>query len=394
MNRIISNSRLRSIYSLRMPLTILIGLLSFSLFQSCNSGNGKEKQSNELISAPILELQPMSIQLPKTYVADIQAVQFVEVRTRVEGFLESIYVDEGQVVRKGQDLFRLTSLEFNEAVNTANARLLQAKAEAKAAALEVDRLKTLVNKNIIAPSELELARSRQAVAESAITEAESMLKNAQTMLSYTVIKAPFDGLMDRIPYKRGSLVPAGELMTSITDVSEIFAYYKVIENEYLNYMRRKMDGTDGSINEELTLILADGQPYPIKGRLETMEADFERGTGSIAFRVRFPNPDKLIKHGSTGKIQTEETLENIFLIPQKATFEIQDYTYVYVVTKNNEVRVRSFKPLQRFGLFYVSDSFEPGDRVIYEGIQMVKDGMVIAPEPVSHTQVYDALVNQ
>lgn len=365
---------------------LLLMLISFA----CNPGSGKN-QNQVLIQVPIVELQPMSITLPKTYVSDIQAVQFVEVRAKVEGFVDRIYVDEGQFVKKGQNLFQLTSNEYNEMVNSANARYFQARAEAQAAQLEVDRLKVLVDKNIIARSEYQLALSKKAVAESAISEAESMLKNAKTGLSYTTIKAPFDGIVDRIPYKTGSLVTAGDLLTNITDISEIFAYYKVTENEYLKYMRAKIEN-DTFGDQEVSLILSDGVYYENKGRLETMEADFERGTGSIAFRVRFPNPDQLIKHGSTGKVEMSETLEDIFLIPQKSTFEIQDYNYVYIVDKNNKVRVRSFKPLQRFGVFYIADGFEPGDRIIFEGIQQVKDGMEIMPELTPEKDVYDTLV--
>ena len=122
-----------------------------------------------------------------------------------------------------------------------------------------------------------------------------------------------------------------------------------------------------------------------------MEADFERGTGSIALRVRFPNPDQLIKHGSTGRIQMINQLDNIFLVPQKSTFEIQDYSYVYILDKNNTVKVRSFKPVRRFGVFYVAEGFETGDKIIYEGIQQVKDGMVISPALVSQKEAYDTL---
>ncbi|WP_106134950.1 efflux RND transporter periplasmic adaptor subunit [Mongoliibacter ruber] len=359
------------------------------LIQSaCSSGTGKN-QNTKPIAVPIVELKAMDVIVPKTYVCDIQAVQFVEVRAKVEGFVDRIYVDEGEFVQKGQNLFQLSSNEFNEVVNSAKAKLMQARAEAQGAQLEVDRLKTLVEKNIISSSELELARSRRAVAQSAITEAESMLKNAQTGLSYTTIKAPFDGIVDRIPFKTGSLVTSGDLLTNITDVSEVFAYYKVNENEYLQYMREKIENE--SLEKDLNLILSDGEVYPYAGKLETMEADFERGTGSIAFRVRFPNPDQLIKHGASGKVQTENKLEGIFLIPQKATFEIQDYSYVYLVDKDNKVKVRSFKPLQRFGLFYITDDFEEGDRIIYEGIQQVKDGMEIFPELTPEIEVYDTL---
>ncbi|MFN3801204.1 efflux RND transporter periplasmic adaptor subunit [Belliella pelovolcani] len=379
----------------RLSKISFVLLLSIG-FVSCQPGNGKSQDKIILADIPVLELQPKSIEVPKTYVCDLQAVQFVEVRAKVEGFVAKIYVDEGQFVKKGQSLFQLTSNEFNEMVNSANAKLMQARAEAKSTALEVERLKILVDKKIISSSELELARAKNSVSQSAILEAESLLKNAQTGLSYTTIKAPFDGIVDRIPYKTGSLVTAGDLLTNITDISEVFAYYKVTENEYLKYMRDRMEEvseSDENGDEVVSLILSDGQTYPYVGKLETMEADFEKGTGSIAFRVRFPNPDQLIKHGASGKVQMDNMLDDIFLIPQKSTFEIQDYSYVYILDKNNIVRVRSFVPLQRYGVYYISDSFEPGDRIIFEGIQQLKDGMEIVPFAVSEKEAYDTLVN-
>jgi membrane fusion protein, multidrug efflux system len=371
----------------KYALIVVVG----AMISSCSTGSSKEQNKINLLSIPVMELQSRNIEVPKTYVCDIQAVQFVDVRAKVEGYVDRIFVDEGESVRKGQTLFQLSSMEFNEMVNSANARLMQAKAESKAASLEVERLKILVDKNIISSSELELANSKKAVAESAILEAESSLKNAKTGLSYTTIKAPFDGIVDRIPYKTGSLVTAGDLLTNITDISEIFAYYRVTENEYLRYMRDRMEGSDEGFNEELSLILSDGEVYPFKGKLETMEADFERGTGSIAFRVRFPNPDQLIKHGASGKIQMTNLLEDIFLIPQKSTFEIQEYNYVYLLDKDNRVKVRSFKPIQRYGVYYIADGFEPGDKIIFEGIQQVKDGLEIAPSMVSDKEAYDTL---
>lgn len=379
----------KSVGHLRHSAMLL--LLALTLLSSCKSGNSNEEQVTVLDNIPVLELKPMSIEVPVTYVADIQAVQFVEIRAKVEGYVDQIFVDEGQFVRKGQNLFQLSSMEFMEMVNSANAKLAQAKAEAQAAQVEVDRLRILVEKDIIAPSELQLARSKKSVAESGIAEAEAMLKNAKTGLSYTTVKAPFDGIVDRIPYKKGSLVTEGDLLTNITDISEVFAYFKVTENEYLRYMRAKKEGDAENMGQTVSLILADGETYPLPGKLETMEADFERGTGSIAFRVRFPNPDQLIKHGSTGRIQMLNQLDDVFLVPQKSTFEIQDYSYVYILDQNNTVKVRSFKPVRRFGLFYIAEGFETGEKIIYEGIQQVKDGVVITPATVSQKDAYDTL---
>lgn len=376
-------------YSLYFPFFLLF----LVIMSGCNESHSKNDSKNSLLNIPVLALSPQSIDVPQTYICEIQAVQFVEVRAKVEGFVAAIYVDEGEFVKKGKPLFQLTSMEFNEMVNGAKARLMQARAEAKAANLEVERLKILVDKNIITSSELELAKSKKAVAESAIAEAESTLNNAHTGLSYTTIRAPFDGIVDRIPFKTGSLVTAGDLLTNITDISEVFAYYRINENEYLTYMRDKINaGDEKGIPEELKLILSDGETYSHTGVLETMEADFERGTGSIAFRVRFPNPDGLLKHGASGKIEMTNQLDNVYLIPQKSTFEIQDFNYVYVVDKDNIVKVRSFKPLKRHDVYYAAEGFKPGDLIIYEGIQQVKDGIKINPNKVDMLEAYGDLI--
>lgn len=387
---------------------LFLGILILVLISSCSTGSGKEDDDKETLQVPVLTLSQTTIELPQTYVCDIQARQFVEIRSKIEGFIEKIHVDEGEIVKKDQPLFQMTSVEYSELVNSATAKLMQARAEEKAASLEVDRLKILVDKNIYSPSELELAISKRDMAQSSIMEADALLRNAKIGLSYTTIKAPFDGMVDRIPYKTGSLVNSGDLLTNIVDIEEIFAYYRITENEYLDYMRNKLDlataeeESDEQLKEaledkleeeeeEITLILSDGNPYPYTGKLETMEADFEKGTGSIALRVRFPNPDGLLKHGASGKVQMTKPEENITLIPQKATFEIQDYTYVYTVEEGNKVKVRSFRPKGRYGLFYIAEDFKNGDKVVLEGIQLLKDGNTIQPVEADSNEVYESL---
>ncbi|HAH36449.1 MAG TPA: efflux transporter periplasmic adaptor subunit [Algoriphagus sp.] len=388
----VSFSKGKTYAKILLSITILSALVVG--INSCTEVKSKNTTEKEEPLIPILELQPQTVEVPQTYICDIQAIQFVEVRSKVEGFVNQIFVDEGQHVKKGQKLFQLSSAEYNELVNSARANLMKAKAEEKAAKVERERLLVLVEKNIISKSELELANSKLSVAESQIAEAEAQLKGAQMGLSYTTVKAPFDGIVDRIPHKIGSLVNENDLLTSITDISSVFAYYKVNESEYLSFMRTQIEGNDfSSLDDKLSLILSDGEKYPEKGRLETTEGDIEEKTGSIGFRVRFPNPDKLIKHGASGKIQMMSNLTDVFLIPQKATFEIQDFTYVYVVDKENVVKVRSFKPLQRMGVYYIAQGFEPGDRIVLEGIQQLQDGAKILPQAIAAGDVYSDMIS-
>ena len=220
------------------------------------------------------------------------------------------------------------------------------------------------------------------VARLQVQQAKSRLQRAETNFSYTTITAPFEGYVDRIPFKVGSLVTPSSLLTSLTDVSDMFAYFKINEKEYLEYKRTQLSGIDQPEYNNLELILSDQSTYRYKGKVETVEGDFERGTGSIAFRARFANPERLLRHGVSGKIRMLTKMENVVLVPQQSTFEIQDFTYVYTVAEAGKVSVRSFEPLARHGSYYVTQDLPDQTVIVYEGVQMITDGMTINPDMV------------
>lgn len=351
-----------------------------SLFASCQDSNNQQEHNKEFV--PITILHPTTIQFPRSYVADIQAIQFVEVKPKVEGFIQQVYVDEGQLVKKGQPLFRLSSDEYSESVKEAEANYKQAQAQYDMAIYDVERIERLVTKQILSQIRLDHAIKEREVAEMKVEQAKAQLQRSQMNYSYTTITSPFDGYIDRIPYKIGSLVNPQSLLTTVSDISEIFAYYRVNESEYLEFKRRQISGENIEGSNDVELVLSDGSIYAHKGRLETVEGDFERGTGSIAFRVRFPNPDQLLRHGVTGKVRMMTTMDNICLIPQKSTFEIQDFTYVYTVDSNHVVKVRSFEPLERYNNYYVTQDLPNNTAIVYEGVQMMKDGITIKTDTV------------
>lgn len=356
---------------------------------SCSKSHHASTQLKD--SIPTITLEPTTIEVPRTYVADVQAVQFVEVKSKVEGFVEEIYVDEGELVKKGQPLFRLNSAEHSQNVREAEANLKQAEAEYQMAKYEAERIQRMVEKDIIAKIRLDQVNTAKEVARMKVQQARAQLQRSETNYSYTTITSPFSGYIDRIPYKVGSLVTPQSLMTTVSDVSEVFVYYKVNESEYLQYKRAQLQGETQPEMDNIELILSDESVYPYRGKMETVEGDFERGTGSIAFRVRFPNPDNLLKHGVTGKIRMMTRMDNVCLIPQKSTFEIQDFTYIYLVDSAGIVKVRSFAPLERYKGFYVSQDFAPHETIVYEGVQMVKDGMSIKPKPTDYARILEEL---
>lgn len=347
------------------------------VFMACKD---KEKTGTaELIpSLPVVEVIQRDTILQTDYVADIQAVKNVEVRARVQGFLEKILVDEGNEVRKGQPMFQINDLEYKTELAKAKAAVSNAMAEAKAAELELGRTKILVEKNVIAKTEYELAVSKVSAAKARIDEALSAQTSAETKLSYTFIRAPFDGIIDRIPLKMGSLIDPGALLTTISDVHNVFAYFNISENEYLQYRKAVSKGLKE--DRPVTLVLADGSQYGYTGKIETSDGEFNENTGAIAFRARFPNPNKLLKHGASGKARLTTAVENAIIIPQKATFEIQDKTFVFIVDKNNIIQMRAFKPGRRVAQYYIVEAgLKPGENIVYEGVQSIRQGAKIKP---------------
>lgn len=376
-----------------MKIRITAAVLVFCIIMSGCKVNDESRENSfngTIRKLPVTSLVTKDIVLHREYVTDIQAVQNVEIRARVKGYLEDIYVDEGQTVKKGQPLFRINDEEYKAELAKAKANLETAIAEAKATELEVDRVKVLVDKGVISKSEWEVAKARLKAAKAKIDEAKSAHSNAKLELSYTYIRAPFTGIIDRIPLKVGSLISEGTLLTTVSDNSSFYAYFNVSEKEYLEYVKTRMKDTSVR-HDEVDLLLADGSKYLHMGKIETMEGEFESGTGSIAFRAHFPNPKKLIKHGSTGKIRLTNHIEDALVVPQKAAIAIQDKNFVYVLGKDNKVVMRSFRAKTRFSYFYlVEEGLQPGESIVYEGLQSIKNGSVIEPVMISMDSLFAA----
>jgi membrane fusion protein (multidrug efflux system) len=354
----------------------------FILFFAGCTANGNEEQNDEKPVFPVIEVFSDNVDLDIDYVADMHAAQNVEIRARVEGYLEEILVDEGRQVKKGQLLFKINDQEYRSELARAQAAIKTAEAEAKAAELEKERVKLLVDKGVVSKTELDLAEAKLLAAIAKIDEAKAAESATAVKLANTLIRSPFDGIIDRIPYKVGSLINEGTLLTTVSDISTVNAYFNVSEIEYLHYLKKRKDSTNHYT--EVTLYLADGSEYPEKGKIETMESEIEESTGSIAFRARFKNPGGILKHGSSGRIRLKNTLKTAIIIPQKSVVEIQDKNYVFLLQKDNTVKMKSFLPKARKGHFYVVEKgLMPGEKIIYEGVLNLKEGMEIFPNYLS-----------
>lgn len=304
------------------------------------------------------------------YVAEIQSVKYVEVRSKVKGYIEKIYVDEGQPVKEGQLLFSLNFLEFEKELQKADAAYKNAIADVKVSEVELKNVKLLVEKNIVSETEFDVIKAKTDALKADVAEALAHKEQAALHLSFAQIKAPYHGIINRIPNKVGSLIAEGDMLTSISDNQEVFAYFNLSEVDYLNYISNKENETD-----TVSLKLANHAFYDHQGKIEMIESEIDHATGNIAFRARFPNPDSILKHGANGKVVVNKRLQNALLVPQKSTFEIQDKLYVFVVKPDGVLEQRNIISKMRFPDFYAVESgLSKDEKILFEGVANVKDG--------------------
>jgi len=334
-------------------IIMLISIFSMLYLIGCTSQAIEHEESTKFtVTSPFKTDTSFS----KEYVSQIKSLRNIEIRAQEKGYLQNVYVDEGQFVKAGQLLFRIMPKMYE-------AEFMKAEAEVKVAEIEVQNTKMLADKNVVSKNEL-------AMAEAKLDQAKAEMTLAKIHLSFTEIKAPFDGTIDRIPKKLGSLIDEGELLTSLSDNSQMLVYFNVSEPEYLDYHIN----TKGRANNKVSLLLANNEPFNYKGDVETIESEFDNETGNIAFRARFLNPDKLLKNGETGKIQMTVPLRNALIIPQKATYEIQDKVYVFVVGKDHVLHSRNIIIGSKMPDLYVVESgITENDKILLDGIQKAKE---------------------
>jgi len=359
---------------------LLLSMGAIMILASCSTNTTKTTEEKYQVISPFITDTVST----NEYVAEINALQNVEIRARISGFIETVFVDEGQTVHKGQTLFSISSKEYQQDLLKAKAALSSATADLKSAKIELENIQKLLDKKIVARTELEMQKAKVDALKAKVAEAESDEAQANLNLSFAEIKAPFDGIINRIPNKTGSLVEEGTLLTSISNNKEVFAYFNVSEKDYLDYAISKQEGK----SKEVSLILANGTLYKHTGQIETTESEFDKSTGNIAFRAKFPNPEQLLKHGASGKVLVKTELKNAMLIPQKSTFEIQENIYVFVVTANNKVQQHKVVPIARLPhLYAIVQTLTANEKIIYEGIQRAKDGDTIIPETISFSEI-------
>lgn len=333
----------------------------------------KEEEVKFLVTSPLKR----DTTINRQYVCQIRSISHIDLRALEKGYLQKIYVDEGQTVKEGQPMFQIMPLIYQ-------AELLKAQAEAEFVEIEYQNTKRLSDSNVVSKNELALAKAK-------FNKAKAELELAKANLSFTEIKAPFTGIMDHFYVRLGSLVNEGDLLTTLSDNHKMWVYFNVPEAEYLDY---KTNSKSDSLLK-VKLLMANNQLFDYPGVVETIEADFNNETGNIAFRATFPNPKGLLRHGETGNVMVTAPIKSAIIIPQKATFEVLEKRYVFVVDKNKTVHQREvIISAEMPDLYVVKSGVSAEEQILLEGIRKVKDGDKIDfkyEDPktvVSHLKVY------
>jgi membrane fusion protein (multidrug efflux system) len=354
------------------PIPILLTCLAGLALASCEQQAAAQHDS----AGRYLAMHPVrqDVEITRQYVAQVRAIQHIELRAQVHGYLQEIHVDEGQAVEHGQHLFQVIPLLYQ-------AEFQRAQAEAAYTRIEYENTKLLADDQVVSPNELALAKAK-------LDKADAELELAKVHLDFTAIRAPFDGIMGRFLVRKGSLVEEGELLSTLADNSTMWVYFNVTESEYLTYQAREAD--DSVL--PLRLAMANGEVFGQPGKIDTIEADFNNETGNIAFRASFPNPDRLLRHGQTGNVLMSVALQGALLIPQKATFEILDQRFVFVVDGQGVVHQRAVVVAAELPqLFVVSEGLEEGDVVLLEGLRKVRDGADVDVDVLDPEEAFASL---
>ena len=367
------------------------------VFASCVSQHKKDPTP---VSYQVLTLSSQQADTYSDYPATIQGQQVIEIRPKVDGYVQEIYVNEGATVKKNQLLFKISNPQYDQDVITAKAAIRIAIADVSTARVNVEKVKPLVEKEIVSEYELKSADYALQSKQAALAQAEATLANAETNLGYTVLRSPAEGVIGEIPYKIGALVnrTTAQPLTTLSNTASVFAYFSLNENDLIKYL----DHLPGNTLEQklsqippVSLLLADGSIFPQKGKIETASGLIMTETGTESFKAVFLNPNAILRSGASATVRIPKHRDTALLIPQSATYELQNKRFVYKLTTNNSVISTSVDvtPSGDGQFFIVNKSLATGDRIVLNGLN-INDSTVIKPMPVNSDSVYHISIHQ
>lgn len=369
-------------------ITILSILVLLTI--SCSNKN-PEQSAIQPPTLPIMSINTSEANTESLFPVAIQGKNDIEIRAQVNGTLDKIFIDEGDYVSQGQSLFKINDNIYRQQYNNAYASLKAAEATVVNAQIEVDKLTPLVQNKVVSDFQLRTAKANLSIAKANVEQAKASLANAKINLDYTTIKAPVNGYIGRLPKKQGSLISPQdpEALTKLSDVKEVYAYFSLSENDFINF---KSQYAGSTIPEKLkklpqvTLILSDNSEYDQKGNIDMVDGQFNKTTGAITLRAKFPNKNGMLRSGNTGSVKISVNHIGSIMIPQESTIEIQDKLYVFLLDSKNTVTRQPITISGKSGTNYlVKNGIKEGDRIVLKGFENLPDGATIIPEKTKKT---------
>lgn len=360
----------------------LFVLTAAVFLHSCNSANSQEATSQvTALPTDFIQLQSGNADISSGYPGSIEGRDNVDIKAQVTGYLEAVYVKEGQYVQKGQTLFRINPSVYNEQVNNSNAVLKTALANQATAKLEVEKLKPLVEGEVVSEMQLKTAQASYQAATAQVDQAKSALGSSRINAGFTYIKAPVAGYIGRIPNRTGNLISPSDPspLTTLSDINTVNVYFSMNEADFLRYTKAKIASEDHTGNVDL--ILPDGSTYAYKGQLENASGNFDRTTGSMQMKAIFQNPDKLLRAGGTAKVMIHQSIDDVIKLPKTAVKDIQDRFFVYKLSSKNKVVM---SPIEISGGtindYFVSSGVKAGDKIAINRIDALTEGALVLPK--------------
>jgi len=366
-------------------------ILSLFIAVSCSNseGGGQQGMAGQVKKYTVITLKPQSTTLFKDYPTNLQGIQTVEIRPRIPGYIDKILVDEGSYVKKGQVLFRLNANDIEANVRSAKAQVKVAEADVNNARINLEKTKPLVDKDIISKFDMQSVDAALKAKEAQLAQAKAMLANARANLQYTVISSPTDGYIGNFPYRVGSLVSSSITtpLTTVSDTKKMYAYFAMNEKEFLTLTKELQgDNLQQKLKSlpDVMLVLADNSVYEKPGRIETASELVDPQTGAINIRATFPNPNGILRSGSSGLVRIPKYVESAIIIPQNVTYELQGKHFVYKVGDDNKVKNTEIDVMvgNLKDSYVVTKGLKAGDQIVSEGIASLHNDMPIKPKVV------------
>lgn len=357
---------------MRQKTIFLIG--AALLLVSCH----KHVQEQQHVNRKVIECKPTTVSMSDTYSASVQGKQDIAILPQIGGFITKLCVSEGQHVRQGQALFEIDRVNFEAALRVAEANVQAAQAMVKTNELTYSSKQKLYEEKVISQYDLQVAENALLTARAQLAQAQASVTNARQNLSYCTVKAPCNGVVGCLPFRVGSLVSPQmpEPLTTVSDNSEMYVYFSMTEAQMLALVRQ-YGSIDKAIKEmpSVNLLLADNSQYNHSGHIESISGVIDRQTGAVSVRAVFPNPEKLLLSGGSCNVQIPAVRDNVLVIPQAATYEIQDKIFCYrVVDGKANATMLNVTPLPDGKDYIVNSGLHTGDRIIAEGAGLVRDG--------------------